>query len=64
MDFEAIPLYDKKYYAGQTSEEFRNFKNKYVLQIQKKRAWDINSGAIKMYGTCQGKRVCLKKSYK
>ena len=27
-------------------------------------AWEINSGVIKTYGTCQGKRVCLKKEIK
>ena len=27
-------------------------------------AWEINSGVIKMYGTCQGKRVCLKREIK
>ena len=35
-----------------------------MLQKQKKCAWEINSGVIKMYGTCHGKRACLKKEIK
>ena len=31
---------------------------------RKKFAWEINSGVIKMYGACPGKRICLKKEIK
>jgi len=63
MDSEATPLYNKKYYAGQ------HLKNFGILRINiccknKKSAWQINSDVTKMYGTCQGKRVCLKKKIK
>ena len=44
-----------------TSNEFRNIKSKHVLQKWRKHAWEINSGVIKMYGTCQDERVSLKK---
>ena len=64
IDFVTIPLYNKKILRRATSEEFRNVKNKHVLQKLKKCAWEINSGVIKMYGTCQGKRACLKKEIK
>ena len=61
MNFEAIPLYNKKIVRRATSEDFRNVKNK---QKFKKCAWEIDSGVIKMYGTCLGKNVCLKKEIK
>ena len=32
MDFEAMLLYDKKILRRATSQEFRDFKNKHVLQ--------------------------------
>ena len=32
MDFETIPLDNKKILCRATLEEFRNFKNKHVLQ--------------------------------
>ena len=35
-----------------------------MLQKWKKCAWEINSGVIKMYCTCLGKMVCLKKENK
>ena len=60
MNFEAIPQYNKKYYGEQHQKNFGIFKNKHVLQKQKKCAREINSGIIKMFGTCQGKRIPLK----
>ena len=35
-----------------------------MLQKQKKCAWGIKSGAVKTYGTCQNKRMCLKTEVK
>ena len=61
MNFEAIPLYSKNILRSATSEEARN---KHVLQKQKKCVWKIKIGAIKMYGPCQDKRICLKKGNK
>ena len=59
MDSEAIPLYNKKYYAEQHQRNFGILRIN-TCCINKKSAWEINSGVIKMYGTCQGKIVCLK----
>ena len=64
MYSEAIPLHNKKILPRAISEEFWKFKDKHVLQKEKKCDWEINSGVIKMYGTCQGKRVGLKKEIK
>ena len=60
MDFEAIPLYSKNILRPATSEEVQNITNKHVLQKQKKCAWEIKSGAIKMYGACQHQEAVKK----
>ena len=60
-NFEVIPRCGKNILRSATSEEVRN---KQVLQKQKKCVWKIKNGIIKMYGTCQDKRVCLKKEIK
>ena len=61
MDFEAIPLCNKKYYAGQHQKNFGILRINMCCRSRKKCAWEINSGVIKMHGTCQDKRVDLKK---
>ena len=58
MDFEDIPLYDKIILGPATPEEIRDVTNKHVLQKQKKCAWEIKSGAIKMYDMCQHQNSC------
>ena len=61
MDFETKPLYNKMIVGPATPKEVRNVTNKHVLQKQKKYAWEIKNGAVKMYGTCQNKKGLLKK---
>ena len=61
MDSEVISLYNKKYYAGQHQKNFGIYQIEHVLQKIEKYAWEINSGVIKMHGTCQYKRVGFKK---
>ena len=56
-DSEATPRYRiKKYYAGQFRRISEFEEQTRVAEIEKC-AWEINSGVIKMCGTCQGKKV-------
>ena len=64
MDFEAIPLDNKKYCTGQHQKNLGILRINMCCRNRKKCAWEINIGVIKMYNMCQDKRVCLKKEIK